>query len=122
MRKTTTFAAALALAQNAPDIALEIVTTVRQQNYMTVRNIRALALAQLGRGDDALLVLRSLLEVHDPAAKKQTFSRDVLDGIKAEFDKKGDKENIKDFARIEKFLAENEQISDTVIWGLKKTG
>lgn len=78
MRKTTTFAAALALAQNAPHIALEIVGTVRQQNYMTVRNIKVVALAQLGRPDDALPVLRSVLEVHDPSQNKHTFSKNVV--------------------------------------------
>lgn len=78
MRKTTTFAAALALAQNAPHIALEIVGTVRQQNYMTVRNLKVLALAQLGRADDALPILRSVMEVHDPAQNKHTFSKDVV--------------------------------------------
>lgn len=78
MRKTTTFAAGLALAQNAPHIALEIVGTVRQQNYMTVRNIKVLALAQLGRADDALPILRSVLEAHDPLQNKQTFSKDVV--------------------------------------------
>lgn len=78
MRKTTTFAAALALAQNAPHIALEIVGTVRQQNYVTVRNIKVAALAQLGRADDALPVLRSVLEVHDPSQNKHTFTKDVV--------------------------------------------
>ena len=36
MRKGVTFIAALALNQNLPHIALEIVSTCKQQNYMTV--------------------------------------------------------------------------------------
>lgn len=114
MRKTTTFAAALALAQNSPHIALEIVGTVRQQNYMTVRNIKVLALAQLGRADDAIPVLRSVLEVHDPSLTKQTFSRDVVEGVQTEIVKKGNKEEIQDFGRIEKFLVENGHITEKV--------
>lgn len=114
MRKTTTFAAALALAQNAPHIALEIVGTVRQQNYMTVRNIKVLALAQLGRADDAIPILRSVMEVHDPGQTKQTFSRDVVEGVQTELVKRGKKEEIQDFGRVEKFLVENGHITETV--------
>lgn len=114
MRKTTTFAAALAIAQNQPHIALEIVGTVRQQGYMTVRNIKVLALAQLGRADDAILVLRSVLDVHDPMQTKQTFSRSVVEGVQTEVVKKGVKEEIQDFGRIEKFLAENGHLTEKV--------
>lgn len=79
MRRAATFAAALAIAQNAADVALEILSTVRQQNYMTVRNLRVLALSQLGRADDTLPILRSVLEMNDPNVQRMhTFTVDVV--------------------------------------------
>lgn len=38
--KTITFAAGLALAQNAPHVALEMLTSTNRQNYVTVRNLK----------------------------------------------------------------------------------
>ncbi|KAF4526431.1 hypothetical protein B566_EDAN015063, partial [Ephemera danica] len=40
MRRATTFAAALAVNQGAPHVALEILGTTRNQNYITVRNLK----------------------------------------------------------------------------------
>lgn len=114
MRKTTTFAAALALAQNSPHVALEIVSTVKQQNYMTVRNIKVVALAQLGRGDDVLPILRAILEGHDPVLSKHTFSKDVIDQASEAIHKSGDKETIGNFTKIEQYLKDNGHISETV--------
>lgn len=78
MRKGTTFAAALALAQNSPAAALEITSTVKQQNYITVRNIKTVALAELGRPDDAIPILKSVLELDDPHANKHTFFKEIV--------------------------------------------
>lgn len=40
MRRAITFAAALAINQNAPDIALELLFNVPKQNYVTIRNLK----------------------------------------------------------------------------------
>lgn len=40
MRRASTFCAGLALNQGKYDAALEIVSTAKKQNYMTVRNIK----------------------------------------------------------------------------------
>lgn len=40
MRRATTFAAGLALNQGEPAIALEILASSRNQNYMTVRSLK----------------------------------------------------------------------------------
>lgn len=131
MRKATTFAAALALAQNEPHVALEIVGTVRQQSYMTVRNIRVLALAQLGRADDVLPVLRSVLEQHqlqqqqqppqygsaDPAQahKKQTLSAAVLESVRAEVAKSPDRELHEKYAKLERMLQDNGHVTASTL-------
>ena len=40
MRRAVTFAAGLALNQNAPHVAFEMISGVQQQNYVTVRNLK----------------------------------------------------------------------------------
>jgi pentatricopeptide repeat domain-containing protein 2 len=40
MRRAITFAAGLALNQNAPHVAFEIISGMNQQNYVTVRNLK----------------------------------------------------------------------------------
>lgn len=79
MRKATTFAAGLAIAQNAPHIALEILSTSKQQNYLTIRNLKVLALADVGRPEDAVPIFRSVIESIDTTQqKKHTFVREVV--------------------------------------------
>lgn len=77
MRRAITFAAALALKQNAPHVALELVGTARQQQYVTVRNIKVMAFANLGRADDALPILKSVLQNTDSMVK-HTFTVDTV--------------------------------------------
>jgi hypothetical protein len=40
MRRAVTFAAGLALNQNAPHVAVEMISGVQQQNYVSVRNLK----------------------------------------------------------------------------------
>jgi hypothetical protein len=40
MRRAVTFAAGLALNQNAPHVAFEMISGVQQQNYVSVRNLK----------------------------------------------------------------------------------
>lgn len=83
MRKGITFVAGLALAQNAPHIALEVLSTSKQQNYLTIRNLKAIALADVGRPEDAIPVFRSVLETNDPTQKKHTFIKEAVGFLKS---------------------------------------
>lgn len=82
IRKTITFFAANAINQNSPHIALEVITSVRNQAYVTLRNIKVVALCDLGRIIDALPILRSVLSLDQPLSSgspvKQTYCRDVV--------------------------------------------
>lgn len=79
MRRAATFAAALALAHNEPGVALEILTNIRNQTYVTVRNLKVIALSDLGRPDDVLPIFRSSLEFSDSATgRRPSFFREVL--------------------------------------------
>ncbi|XP_065086289.1 pentatricopeptide repeat-containing protein 2, mitochondrial-like [Ochlerotatus camptorhynchus] len=82
MRKATAFAAALALKHNQPGITLEIVGTVTKGNYVTIRQLRILALTAMQRLDDLIPVFRSVLEVGGPLEKRHTFCREVVQKVK----------------------------------------
>lgn len=80
MRRTITYAAALALNQNEPQFCIDLLSTAKQQNYVTIRNLKTLAFAKLGRLDDSLAILRASLEYDVPAdgGRKRSFSKNVV--------------------------------------------
>ncbi|XP_037046671.1 pentatricopeptide repeat-containing protein 2, mitochondrial-like [Bradysia coprophila] len=114
IRRAITFAAALALKQNAPHVALEIIGTVRQQNYVTVRNIKAEAFSNLGRADDAVAILRGVLQLQD-TPNRHSFTKDAINTVKEAVNKTADNELIQNFDRLEKYLIENGQVDDKTL-------
>lgn len=119
MRKAATFAAGLALKQSAPHIALEIISSVPQQNYVTIRNIKIQALVDLGRLEDALPLLRSILEVAPTGPnKQQTVVTDVLANVKEAIAQSKNADLQSDFLRIEKYLRDHEHVSESTLDGL----
>lgn len=123
MRKAATFAAGLALKQNAPHIALEIIGNIPQQNYVTIRNIKIQALVDMNRLEDAIPLLRSILEVAPTGPnKQQTIVTDVMDNVKQAIAKSSNEELQSDFLRIEKYLREHEHVSDSTLDELLSKG
>lgn len=123
MRKAATFAAGLALKQNAPHIALEIVSGVPQQNYVTIRNIKIQALINLNRIDDALPLLRSILEVAPTGPnKQQTVATDVLENVKQAIAQSNNADLQNDFTRIDSFLKEHDHVSEHTLDELLSKG
>lgn len=79
LRRTLTYAAALSINQGDPRLALNIISGCAQTNYVTVRNLKALAFAKLGRLDDAFAIMRSSLDTDRPVGnRKKTFAKDVV--------------------------------------------
>lgn len=80
MRRSITYAAALALNQSDPQLAIDLLSSSKQQNYVTVRNLKALAFAHLGRFDDVLSILRASLQYDVPleGGRKRSFSRNTV--------------------------------------------
>ncbi|XP_027843290.2 pentatricopeptide repeat-containing protein 2, mitochondrial-like isoform X1 [Aphis gossypii] len=119
IRKTITFFAANAINQNSPHIALEVITSVRNQSYVTLRNIKVVALCDLGRIFDALPLLRSVLSVDQPMSGgpiiKQTYCRDVINLVKSAAEKHDDKELSLELDRILNQLEELNMISETTL-------
>ncbi|XP_050539963.1 pentatricopeptide repeat-containing protein 2, mitochondrial-like [Daktulosphaira vitifoliae] len=120
IRKTVTFFAANALNQNSPHIALEVISTIRNQAYVTLRNIKVVALSDLGRIQDVLPILRSVLSLDQPSdsyniAVKQTFCRDVINIVKNAVEKSDNEGIMMEFNRILSQFDELSIISESTL-------
>jgi pentatricopeptide repeat domain-containing protein 2 len=119
IRKTITFFAANAINQSSPHIALEVITSVRNQSYVTLRNIKVLALCDLGRIVDVLPILRSVLSLDQPMSGgpiiKQTYCRDVINIVKSVAEKLNDKNISLELERILNQLEESNMIGESTL-------
>lgn len=115
MRKAATFAAGLALEQKAPQIALEILSTIKDQSYVSVRNLKLITYAQLDRPDNAIPILRNSINVDEPVFKKRTFIKSAIEELRQSIVKNAEKELEADFNKIEKTLIQNGQINGDTI-------
>jgi len=77
MRKTTTFLAALAIKQDAPHIAIEIMSTIRVSRYIDVRCLKVMAYTELKRFTEIVPILRMSLE-NDKEVLKEAYFYDVV--------------------------------------------
>jgi len=111
MRRAVTFFATLALNQNAPHVALEVIGNVRQQSYLTIRTIKALALASLKRFEDVVPILKSILEIDNPMINKQTFPSDAIADLKKFFEANSNKDLQADFEKAVGFLERHGHIT-----------
>ena len=81
LRRVLTYCAMLALKQNQPETALEMLSNSNQQNYITVRNQKVLALARLGNFTDTIAILRSGVYSNDQLSRQRTTLKDVVSFI-----------------------------------------
>ncbi|KAJ0174128.1 hypothetical protein K1T71_010274 [Dendrolimus kikuchii] len=115
LRRATTFFAALALKQGAPHIALESLST-QKQHYVTIRNIKATALANMGRVDDALPVLRAVLEIDAPnQMDKHTFFNETIASVREAVTKSNNKDIEREFKNIEKAFSDRGLIENKTL-------
>jgi len=114
VRRVVTYAAGLALNQNAPNVALEVLSLSGVSNYVTIRNLKLLALAELDRPDDCLPILRSSIEFDNPnnEDRRSTVCSDVLEKVGKAVEKANNKEVKVEFERIAKGLKETGQITE----------
>lgn len=114
MRKGVAFFAALALNQGNPQMALEIITNGKQ-TYLTLRTIKALALAAIKRYDDVIPVLRGILEVDNPMAQKQTFPEGAIKQLKKDFEGNQNKDLQADFEKVVGFLEKHGHLTPNTL-------
>lgn len=111
-RRTIAFAAALAVKQDDPCAALEIIGTLRNRNDAIVRHIEVESYAKLGRVNDALTALREVLE---DTPTKETITRDSMNVLREVIGKTADNRLMRDYNMLEKFLHKNGYVSDKTL-------
>jgi len=77
MRKTIIFLAALAIKQNALDIAIEIMSTIRLSRYIDVRCLKIVAYTDLKKFTEIVPILKISLE-DDEQRTKDVYFHDVV--------------------------------------------
>lgn len=78
MRRATTFLTALAIKQNAPHIAIEIVGSIRQSRYIDTRCLKVVAFTDLKRFTEIVPIFRASLEHDRPNTQKECYFRDTV--------------------------------------------
>lgn len=111
MRRAVAFAAALAVSQNAPHIAVELISSLPKHNYVTLRNLKVLALTDLGRLEDVLPLLRSVLEMDTHTNIKHTYCEDVIEKVKTAVKNLNKKELTMEVEKIVQQLSDQGHIS-----------
>lgn len=113
LRKGLAFAAMLAVNHNEPKVAMELLALSAQLNYITIRNIRMMALADLDRVDDVFLTLRSIVHQDMPIQSRveQQVCQETVDKVDECLARLGDKEKTHIFEQMKRALRENNHIS-----------
>ncbi|XP_031629406.1 pentatricopeptide repeat-containing protein 2, mitochondrial-like [Contarinia nasturtii] len=119
-RKSLTFVAGLALKQNDPGLALNILEDGVDHFYVTLRQIRLLAWAQLEKFDNVLEMLRSILRHFQKIkAKNKSFyhltSIPVLDDIEKLLKENGSKEHIDEFSALRREMETNQLVTNKTL-------
>ncbi|XP_042909663.1 pentatricopeptide repeat-containing protein 2, mitochondrial isoform X2 [Parasteatoda tepidariorum] len=117
LRKALTFVVALALNQNKPDIALEILSSIDRYNNITGNNLKLLAYAGLGRTQDAFSILRQITDQDAPIQSRirGEVCQATLDAIEEAVKKVQDTETSHIFEQLSRSLKESNLISSQTI-------
>ncbi|RWS26477.1 pentatricopeptide repeat-containing protein 2-like protein [Leptotrombidium deliense] len=110
LRRSVAFMSALALQQNDFVYALEVLSLMTtSHSYVTIRNLRIRALCQVGRLDDALMLLRACIRDDRPTNlghKELSILDETLSQVKQAVDTRNDKETTSEFLQIDRALRE----------------
>lgn len=114
LRKGLAFAAALAINHNEPKVAMELLALAAQINYITIRNLRMMALADLDRLDDVFLTLRSIIHQDVPVHSRieKQVCQETVEKVEESLRRLGDKEKAHIFEQMKRALRENNHLSD----------
>ncbi|XP_031629373.1 pentatricopeptide repeat-containing protein 2, mitochondrial-like [Contarinia nasturtii] len=112
-RKSRTFVAGLALKQNDPGLALNVLEDGVDHFYVTMRHIRLLAWAQLKRFDNILRTLRMILQrFQKEKVIDQLTSIPVLDDIGKLLKENGSKEHVDEFSALRREMETNQLVTN----------
>ncbi|ROT80662.1 putative pentatricopeptide repeat-containing protein 2, mitochondrial-like [Penaeus vannamei] len=115
-RRCLIFVAALAQRQNHPHITLEYLAKARNVSHIALRNLRILALVETSRLEEALPILRAVVQIDIPdnsrPGKKSYVLRETVEAVEAAVQKTNDKELIAEFKHLHRSLEENRHITE----------
>ncbi|XP_020278467.1 pentatricopeptide repeat-containing protein 2, mitochondrial-like [Pseudomyrmex gracilis] len=109
MRRATTFLTALAIKQNAPHIAIEIMSTIREARYIDIRCLKVWAYTELKRFTEIVPIIRSSLEHDRPNAMKERYFTDVIEHLEEVMKKENVPENFELYKLLD-LLKKNDHI------------
>ncbi|EFN89107.1 Pentatricopeptide repeat-containing protein 2 [Harpegnathos saltator] len=81
MRRAATFLTALAINQNMPHIAIEIVTSIKESRYIDIRCLKVSAYTELKRFTEIVPIFRTSLEYDRPNSQKECYFKDVIENL-----------------------------------------
>lgn len=82
--RSTAIVSALAIKQNAPDIALESIATIQKQQYITVRCLKVMAYMKLKKYVQIIPLFKYVLDTDNATPFKHTFYSHVIDELEAD--------------------------------------
>ncbi|GAB6028537.1 hypothetical protein CHUAL_002684 [Chamberlinius hualienensis] len=115
LRKGLIFAAALALKQEAPEKALEIISTLQHINYFSIKNIRLVILAKLNRLSECLDLLKTDVERDSPketTPNRHQYCDETLSVIREAIVGSNVKSDLVGFDRLVKSLREERLVTN----------
>ncbi|KAL1463570.1 hypothetical protein WDU94_015310 [Cyamophila willieti] len=120
VRRAISFAAALAVNQGRYNEAIEFMALLPGSGtYVTIRNLKLLAMNGVGRLDDVLNLLQQFLVVDVPEMKlktvKQTVLKDVMEQIVSKFESVDNVELKANFSKLHAQLKEFEHLSSSTL-------
>uniref|UniRef100_T1IP42 Mitochondrial transcription rescue factor 1 C-terminal domain-containing protein n=1 Tax=Strigamia maritima TaxID=126957 RepID=T1IP42_STRMM len=77
LRRGLTFASALAIKQNEPEYALELLSFVEEDKFFTVSNLKMMALADLGRLEEIFQLLHAILGHNSPEIRHVRYYKQL---------------------------------------------
>jgi len=111
--RAATMTALLAIQQNDPGFAMEILGAVRGQSAATVQNLRAICYAEMGRVEEALNVAHVLADQKAGANDRRKVFPLVMRHIRTAVEKSQDQSLLTRFEDLSKFIMKNNRLSTT---------
>ena len=115
--KSACYLSALALKMNDPGVALEALSLNISVPFAS-RNLKILALCELGRPEDAMLAMRATLNMNDVPNKRRELLTEVVNKVEEHVRLLNDKEVTSDFTNILRALKENNLLKNDTMESL----
>ena len=117
LRRALIFTVSLALNQNQPDIALEILSSIDRFNNITGNNLKLTAFAGLDRLQDAFDILRRVTDQDSPVQTRirGEVCQSSLDALQKSVERVNDKETSHIFEQLTRSLRESNLVSSQTV-------